>query len=153
LHRMPDTMENREARLREICRHHQQDHVFKFWPQLDELKRSALLSDLERVRFAELPAMRQVVQSEAAGLPCKTIAPAPFVCRPPDAAEHTLGRRGEVLLRKSAVAAFTVAGGQGTRLGLDGPKGALPISPVRRKPLFQLFAEQIIATDRRWGGR
>ena len=50
---------------------------------------------------------------------------------------------GEQLIRAGKTAAFTVAGGQGTRLGYDGPKGTLPVSPIKKKPLFQLFAEQI----------
>ena len=50
---------------------------------------------------------------------------------------------GESLIRAGKTAAFTVAGGQGTRLGYDGPKGTLPVSPIKGKPLFQLFAEQI----------
>ena len=51
--------------------------------------------------------------------------------------------RGEELIRAGKTAAFMVAGGQGTRLGYDGPKGTLPVSPIKNKPLFQLFAEQI----------
>ena len=50
---------------------------------------------------------------------------------------------GEEALRAGRVAAFTVAGGQGTRLGYDGPKGTFPVTPVKRKPLFQVFAEKI----------
>jgi UDP-N-acetylglucosamine/UDP-N-acetylgalactosamine diphosphorylase len=46
---------------------------------------------------------------------------------------------------------MVVAGGQGTRLGYDGPKGCLPVTPVRNKPLFQLFAEQLRAAGRRCG--
>ena len=49
------------------------------------------------------------------------------------------------------MAAFTVAGGQGTRLGYDGPKGTFPVTPVRRKPLFQVFAEKLLAAGRRHG--
>ena len=52
-------------------------------------------------------------------------------------------QHGEELIRSGKIAAFTVAGGQGTRLGYDGPKGTLPVSPIKNKPLFQLFAEQI----------
>jgi hypothetical protein len=29
-----------------------------------------------------------------------------------------------------------------TRLGYDGPKGEFPVTPVKNKPLFQVFAEQ-----------
>ena len=52
-------------------------------------------------------------------------------------------KHGEDLVRAGKTAAFTVAGGQGTRLGYNGPKGTLPVSPIKNKPLFQLFAEQI----------
>ena len=49
------------------------------------------------------------------------------------------------------MAAFLVAGGQGTRLGFDGPKGAYEIGPVTRRTLFQLHAEKIAALSRRAG--
>ena len=57
---------------------------------------------------------------------------------------------GEALVRAGKVAAFTVAGGQGTRLGYDGPKGTLPVSPIKKKSLFQLFAEQILGISEKY---
>jgi UDP-N-acetylglucosamine/UDP-N-acetylgalactosamine diphosphorylase len=58
---------------------------------------------------------------------------------------------GEQLLHGGKIAAFLVAGGQGTRLGYDGPKGEFPVTPIKRKPLFQVFAEQIKAYSRDFG--
>src|SRR5581483_10952726 len=58
---------------------------------------------------------------------------------------------GEQALKSGRVAAFTVAGGQGTRLGYDGPKGTFPVTPVKHKPLFQVFAEKIRAAGLRYG--
>ena len=55
------------------------------------------------------------------------------------------------MIARGRVAALTVAGGQGTRMGFDGPKGNYPISPVRGKTLFRLFAETIQAVSRRYG--
>ena len=49
------------------------------------------------------------------------------------------------------MAAFLVAGGQGTRLGYDGPKGEYPVTPIKNKPLFQVFAEQLRAYSRDFG--
>lgn len=54
---------------------------------------------------------------------------------------------GNRLISQGKVAAFIVAGGQGTRLGFDGPKGNLPISPVKNKTLFRIFAETIAAVS------
>ncbi len=60
---------------------------------------------------------------------------------------------GEHLIRRGQVAAFTVAGGQGTRLGWRGPKGTYPATVVTGKPLFRVFAEQILASERRYSVR
>jgi UDP-N-acetylglucosamine/UDP-N-acetylgalactosamine diphosphorylase len=83
------------------------------------------------------------------------LAPAPYEPRPEhggDAAAWVQARAaGEAVLRAGRVAAFTVAGGQGTRLGYDGPKGTFPVTPVKAKPLFQVFAEKILAAGRRYG--
>jgi UDP-N-acetylglucosamine/UDP-N-acetylgalactosamine diphosphorylase len=57
---------------------------------------------------------------------------------------------GESLLRTGKAAVLIVAGGQASRLGFGGPKGAFPISPVRNKSLFQLFAEQVVALKEKY---
>jgi UDP-N-acetylglucosamine/UDP-N-acetylgalactosamine diphosphorylase len=59
--------------------------------------------------------------------------------------------QGDALIRAGKVACFTVAGGQGSRLGYDGPKGCFPTSCVNEKPLFQLFAESIRANELKYG--
>lgn len=59
-------------------------------------------------------------------------------------------RTGEEAVKSGKVAAFTVAGGQGTRLGYDGPKGTLPVTPVKNKSLFQVFAEQILSYSQKY---
>jgi UDP-N-acetylglucosamine/UDP-N-acetylgalactosamine diphosphorylase len=58
---------------------------------------------------------------------------------------------GEQSLRDGKVSAFLVAGGQGTRLGFDGPKGMYPVSPVRKKCLFQMHAENLLAIGNKFG--
>lgn len=60
---------------------------------------------------------------------------------------------GEALLRAGKVAALVVAGGQGSRLGIDGPKGAVKVSPVAHKSLFQIHAEKVLALGRRHGAQ
>jgi len=44
-----------------------------------------------------------------------------------------------------------VAGGDGTRLGSDCPKGTYPIGPVSGASLFQIHAEKVFALSRRYG--
>jgi UDP-N-acetylglucosamine/UDP-N-acetylgalactosamine diphosphorylase len=62
-------------------------------------------------------------------------------------------KRAEEALRAGQVGVILVAGGQGTRLGFDHPKGMYPIGPISNKTLFQIHVEKIIAAGRRYGVR
>ncbi len=58
---------------------------------------------------------------------------------------------GEQALREGRVAVVLLAGGQGTRLGFDHPKGMFPIGPVSNATLFEVHAAGVGATRRRYG--
>lgn len=58
--------------------------------------------------------------------------------------EDVLGRK---LLQKGKVGTIILAGGHGSRLGFDLPKGLYPISPVKQKTIFQLIAEKALAAS------
>jgi UDP-N-acetylglucosamine/UDP-N-acetylgalactosamine diphosphorylase len=55
--------------------------------------------------------------------------------------------KGRKLINEGKVGCLIVAGGMGTRLGFNGPKGMLPISIIQKKTLFQLFAEKTRAAS------
>jgi UDP-N-acetylglucosamine/UDP-N-acetylgalactosamine diphosphorylase len=85
-----------------------------------------------------------------------SVAPAPYYALdgrgPAGSWDHNLYRAaGEDLIRAGKVACFTVAGGQGSRLGYDGPKGCYPTSCVQEKSLFQIFAESIRGNENTYG--
>lgn len=67
------------------------------------------------------------------------------------AAERHAHEVGEQLLRDGKIAAVLLAGGQGTRLGYEGPKGEFPFSPVTGTTLFAHHAARIDALRRRYG--
>src|SRR4029077_10204849 len=68
---------------------------------------------------------------------------------PAQRAKHR--ERGEAAFREGSVAFLVVAGGQGSRLGFEHPKGMFPIGPVSNKTLFQIHTEKILALRRRYG--
>lgn len=54
---------------------------------------------------------------------------------------------GESALKKGSLGCLLVAGGQGTRSKLSLPKGMFPISNIKQKSFFQLFAEKTKAAS------
>jgi UDP-N-acetylglucosamine/UDP-N-acetylgalactosamine diphosphorylase len=60
---------------------------------------------------------------------------------------------GEATLRAGQVAVLLVAGGQGSRLGFDKPKGMFPIGPVSGMSLFEIHALKVLALRRRYNAQ
>jgi len=58
---------------------------------------------------------------------------------------------GETLLNNHALGVIVVAGGQGTRLGFDHPKGMYPIGELSGRTLFQFVTDKIKALSSRYG--
>ena len=123
---------------------------------MDDRQRGELLDDVTQIDFDRL---ERLVHTHVRSTPSTGLTGTPkpadaLPARPDDARRAmysealTLGRQ---LIAEGKVAAMVVAGGQGTRLGFDRPKGEYTISPVMIKPLFQLFGEAILATGRRYG--
>jgi len=133
-----------------------QEHVFRFWGDLPEEGRRRLLAQLAEVDFEELAELidQHVTHRRPPELP-PGLKPAPFIPLPTTDAERSCRARmrqlGEELLAAGKAAPMVVAGGQGTRLGFEGPKGAFPIGPVSGLTLFEIFAEAIHAARRAYG--
>jgi len=135
-----------------------QGQVFAYWETLDAAQQDALLVQAAEIDLAEVARLYEtlVVGSHDEGeQDWSKLEPAPFIAHPaqggPDAQWAEARAAGEEALKAGRVAAFTVAGGQGTRLGYNGPKGTFPVTPVAQKTLFQVFAEKILAARQRYG--
>ena len=128
---------------------HGQEHVLAGWESLTPAARGALVNQLAGIDLAELAALyRRRDEPHTALPPRERIAPVPLLPAEPGAADVA---RGEAALRGGEVAALVVAGGQGTRLGSDRPKGLYPVGPVSGATLFRVHAEKVLALSRRYG--
>ncbi len=130
-----------------------QGRVLRFYDALSPDGQQRLARQLESL---DLDGMAELVNAQVkrkaeVSIP-KNIEPVKTYPRVPSAEHRKLYQnaelRGRELLRQGKVGAFLVAGGQGTRLGYEGPKGEYPVTPIKNKPLFQVFAEQLIAHSR-----
>jgi len=125
------------------------------------VRHAALLAPAPRARLIaaleslDLPLIGRLAQAARAGARPAPVQrfETPHVLRPAQlAAEAETARaRGTALLRAGRVGFLMVAGGQASRLGYDGPKGAFPIGPVSGHSLFEIFARKLRAAGARYG--
>lgn len=126
-----------------------QEHVLAAWERLDTEERRELISQLQAI---DLETLSKLFRKRDKG----SDLPDPAKIRPVPRVEFDKAQRqrakelGEKALRNNELAVLVVAGGQGTRLGFDHPKGMFAIGPVSHKSLFQIHAEKVLALRRRF---
>jgi len=141
---------------KKLLKKHNQSHLLAFWERLNAAERQNLLAQIRQLDLAKIDDwvanfVKKSISTEISAelVPARSYGPTGA-----DAEQkRKYGKAvelGKELIRKSKVAALVVAGGQGTRLGFDGPKGNFPVSPVKNKTLFQIFAESVAAVSEKY---
>ena len=125
----------------------EQGELQRHWQGLDPASQSVLLKDLQSLNEKSILQLQEALQRKKdVSLP--RVMPYTDYTHWGESSYH---QRGMHSLEKGELASLIVAGGQGSRLRFDGPKGLYPVSPVHKKSLFQLFAERCLAASLRCG--
>jgi len=150
------TMTTDKNQLLQLLQVYGQEHLLQFWDDLDAAQRQQLAAQICAVDWPTLAKWisEYVLQKPQITIPVD-LQPAAYYPMTATSTEQTelyatAFSKGEELLRAGKVAGFTVAGGQGTRLGFDGPKGTFPISLLRQSSLFQIFAEKVLRAQEKY---
>lgn len=124
---------------------HGQEHLLHFFEDLDEAGQESLLKQIRDLDVSRINGLYQdlVVNRETAISDELSAIPAVTLAELPETERHRLWELGLKTIADGKVCAFLVAGGQGSRLGFDGPKGAFDIGLPSGKSLFQLQAERL----------
>jgi UDP-N-acetylglucosamine pyrophosphorylase len=143
--------------LTELLRRHGQEHLLNGWDRLDPAEQNSLAEQVERLDLDELDGLVESlvkVDEPEVALPSQIGSPdaVRLPATDPDRARWAEAEEaGREALSAGAVAAVVVAGGQGTRLGFDAPKGTYEIGPVSGATLFQIHIQKLLALGRRYG--
>ena len=142
----------------DLLERHGQTQLFRFRDRLDPEARDRLDAEVRAINFERLDDLitRLVLSDEVAEAPdAAELEPVPVRRLPHTDGERSAWRQaaevGEEAIADGEVGVVVVAGGQGTRLGFDGPKGTYPIGPVSNASLFQIHTEKVRALARRHG--
>ena len=141
---------------RDLLAKHHQEHLLTFWAELSSDEKKRLLGQIRDLDWRRIcRAVETVIEHPPEHVvrwpgfePAWSYGPDPSDDQDRQKYAEAV-RLGNELISAGKVAALLVAGGQGTRLAFDGPKGNYPISPLRHKTFFQIFAETIGAVSHR----
>ena len=132
-----------------------QAHLLRFWDELDDVQRDRLASQIEATDFA---LVQNLFQGDARGPDWHDLAsraePPPAITLEEfcDPQRYRMAREaGEAALSAGRVAMILTAGGQGSRLGFEHPKGMFPIGPLSNRTLYQIIFEKVLARSRQFG--
>jgi len=127
-----------------------QGHVFKYLSVLTTSEKQSLLKQLQSIEVQKLAGFISTAKEE---IQSQDLCSTDTRVRPFSGKVESISSDKELALkyyllgldatRKNSVGALLLAGGQGTRLGFNGPKGMYDIGLPSGKTLFCLIAERI----------
>lgn len=137
------------AQAKQVVEQYGQQHLLRFWDELNESERESLLSQIEAVDWSLLSLLEDQgsVSAERGHLEPLGALEIPEI----NARREEFEACGIEALKAEKVGAVLLAGGQGTRLGLDKPKGMLNVGVTRPLYLFERLIQNIMDVVNRTG--
>lgn len=129
-----------------------QEHIFRWWEDLNPSEKRSLLDQLGQIDFQLLGQLaKQHILSPVKTSKIKNLSPPPILKYPPltrdlTSEEMEVHKMGEELLESRKVAIFMSAGERATlSTGINLPMGMIEIGPVSRKTLYEWHADKIVS--------
>lgn len=118
-----------------------QEHLLQYFDELDEAQQTGLLNQIEALDLSLLDLIKDGVKE----VPKGKLAPLGAVTLDEiKEKKDTYKKRGLEAIRQCQVGAVLLAGGQGTRLGLDKPKGMLNVGIHKELYLFEQLVNNLM---------
>ena len=125
-----------------------QMHVLKYYEELTDKEKESLLAQIDRTDFSLLENVKLRGKKQERG----EFAPLAAMELPEiEANKERFFERGKEALQKGEVACCLLAGGMGTRLGSDNPKGMYDIGLTKPVYIFQRLIENLQDVERACG--
>lgn len=126
-----------------------QEHVLKYYDELSEESKKALLQQINETDFAVLSKCSELGKGGDRG----KFSPLAAMQLPEiEAGREEFERIGIETIKAGKTAAVLLAGGMGTRLGSDNPKGMYDIGLTKNVYIFQRLFENLMDSDNAAGG-
>ncbi len=129
-----------------------QEHLLAFYDELDDTEKRFLLEQVLNTDFA-LASKLYKDACNCCDMSNDVIEPVGYVDKQnlTDAELADYKAKGDALMRDGRFAAVTMAGGQGTRLGYNGPKGTYDIGLPSHESLFAIQCRRLLVQSEKCG--
>ncbi len=138
----------------ERCRRYGQEHLLAHWDSLNTAQRLSLLAQVNELDFEQIAKLfhghDQVIDWKAVAERAEPPNAIRLDDKHPRPSRQAAIEAGRAAIAAGQVAMILVAGGQGTRLGFDLPKGMFRIGPVSNRTLFEMHVDALRGAMRRY---
>jgi UDP-N-acetylglucosamine pyrophosphorylase len=144
---------DRKQEAIELLKEYNQEHIIRFLDKLDEEKQEELIKQIHRIDFHQITELynntkKEIEFKESKIEPLKYLDKAKLT----DRQRKTFDELGVAAIKSGDYAVVTMAGGQGTRLGHQGPKGTFKLDVYGKgKYLFEILTENLKQANENYG--
>ena len=139
------TMDKELKNLKELLKKYGQEHLLMFYNKMTDAQKEKLLEQIDNIDF---DLMKELYENanKPLDLTDTVVEPIEYV----DKAKMTqkekdmYERKGIEAIKYNKLAVVTMAGGQGTRLGHNGPKGTFDFGLESHKSIFEALCDKFI---------
>ena len=143
------------ATLEPILEKHGQTHLLQFWDDLNADQQQRLTDQINKIDFDLIGSLQNQNADQQSWGDLASRAVVPLAITLEDLADeksfNAARTAGRDALANGELGMVLVAGGQGSRLGFDHPKGMYPIGPVSDATLYQIHFEKVMARAEQFG--
>ena len=144
-------MDNKLEEVKAILKKYGQEHLLNHYGKLDDSHKKKLLEQIDEIDFELANSLYESTKKDIKNSKDE-ITPIDYLDK------FKLGDKykyyediGKRAIKEGKLAAVTMAGGQGTRLGHNGPKGTYDIGLNSHKSLFELLCDGLKEEGKKYG--
>ena len=138
--------------IKKKLKKYSQEHLLNNFKNLSKEKQKRLLEQIKNIDFDLIKSLYDTTQNITTEIQNDQIKPIEFFDKEKLYDDYKKYKEiGEKAIRTKKLAAVTMAGGQGTRLGHNGPKGTYDIGLESHKSLFELLSDGLKEQGKKYG--
>ncbi len=137
-------MDEKLKKVKELLKKYNQEQLLRCYDNLIESKKEELLDQILKIDFNHMQKLYEETKTKK-DFKNFDIKPLAYIDKEKleKNEKETYEKEGIEIIKNGKYAVVTMAGGQGTRLGHDGPKGTFELDVEPKRPLFTLLSDTI----------